>query len=377
MSLEETSAPFVFADALGQVCQLGATGLLLLEREGQAVHVYLVEGRVVRAVPEKKSRRNLLGTMMVRSEVLTWEQLEQALRIQKRTLRRLGDILVGEGMVDRQTISQMHRLQTKETLHRVFLWKEGTYVFEPKELDLDPAASESLDTEQLVEEGKRLAAEWPTIKEKIPALEAKVRASGRARVTGRDKSKPRKKVLKDLTPSEQTILSLLEDGDSIQRVADASKLGRFEACKAVSQLMDKGLIELDSPSSVGKPKERMLGAELLVGLRRTVAWVGVGLIVLAGTGVLAYVSLGSGKGSLAKAVPRYESPLLEAGARARIENALEVWRLEQGTYPQHLEHLVESELLLPIELVYPHGDPWVYRIAEEEPRGYLLLRPIP
>src|SRR2546421_12733972 len=66
----------------------------------------------------------------------------------------------------------MMRLQTSETLYRLFSWKDGSYEFSQE--DVDPARStfEPIRAESILLEGFRRIDEWPALKKKVPWAEA-------------------------------------------------------------------------------------------------------------------------------------------------------------------------------------------------------------
>jgi len=58
----------------------------------------------------------------------------------------------------------------------------------------------------------------------------------------------------------------------------------------------------------------------------------------------------------------------------RLRGALEVYRLERGSYPDRLEALLEAGLAAPRDLHYPWNQAYHYR---RDPEGrYLLLPPV-
>ena len=92
----------------------------------------LLRRRQRRPAPSTQAgkKKDLIGTMLVRAELITEQQLEHALETQRRTLKRLGDVLVSGPRSTREKFAQMVQLQTTETLYRLFTWKSGTYEFE-------------------------------------------------------------------------------------------------------------------------------------------------------------------------------------------------------------------------------------------------------
>jgi hypothetical protein len=124
-------------------------------------------GSVVSAEYAGRKARDKLGSLLVRGALITQEQLDEALGVQKRTLRRLGDILVDLGMVTKEQLRDMTSLQTTQTLYKLFHWKAGTYAFEPREVAFDRETVSPLRCEAVLMEGYRLIDEWPIVRRKI------------------------------------------------------------------------------------------------------------------------------------------------------------------------------------------------------------------
>jgi hypothetical protein len=60
-----------------------------------------------------------LGALLLRSERITLDQREGALRLQRTTARPLGEVLLGLGYVDREGLSAVLTDQIRESLHRL------------------------------------------------------------------------------------------------------------------------------------------------------------------------------------------------------------------------------------------------------------------
>ena len=138
MALRGTLKDFGIADILQLIGHQGKSGVLTLKSGDQHVDIIFADGSVVRAESSTRDRRDLLGRMLVRAEVLSDEQVSRALEVQKRTQRRLGQILVEGGALDRKVLSTFTRLQTTETIYRLFFWSAGTYEFTQKDVTADP-----------------------------------------------------------------------------------------------------------------------------------------------------------------------------------------------------------------------------------------------
>ena len=95
-----TLKDFGIADILQLIGQQQKTGTLHLQSKEQEVHVTFRDG-IVRAESSTRRKKELIGNMLVRAELISESQLESALEIQRRTLKRLGDVLVSERILRR------------------------------------------------------------------------------------------------------------------------------------------------------------------------------------------------------------------------------------------------------------------------------------
>src|SRR5687768_15329475 len=168
MALRGTLGDFGLPDIFQLVGHQQKTGVLLLKDRELEIKIYFVEGNVVKAEQSSRDRADLLGNIMVRAAVITDEQLDTALDTQQRTLRRLGDILIEMGAVDRATLKELARLQTTETIYRLFMWRKGTYEFTATSVDYDEQSYEPIRAENVLMEGFRMVDEWPAVRKVIP-----------------------------------------------------------------------------------------------------------------------------------------------------------------------------------------------------------------
>ena len=97
MALTGTLKDFGIAEILQLIGQQSKSGVLHLKARADEIHVVMWHGSVVSAEYAGRKARDKLGNMLVRADLITDAQLEEALSVQKRTLRRLGDILVELG----------------------------------------------------------------------------------------------------------------------------------------------------------------------------------------------------------------------------------------------------------------------------------------
>jgi len=172
MALSGTLKDFGIADILQLIGHQTKTGRLTLKTGADEVEVFFVNGNVVFASEKARDSRDLLGSLLLRAELLSKERLDDALAIQQRTLKRLGDILVDNASVTHAQLAQMMRLQTTETVYKLFSWKNGSYEFSQETVDAARSTFEPIRSESVLLEGFRRMDEWPAVKRNVPWTDA-------------------------------------------------------------------------------------------------------------------------------------------------------------------------------------------------------------
>jgi hypothetical protein len=383
MALSGTLKDFGIADILQLIGHQTKTGRLTLKSGNDEVEVFFIDGNVVFASEKARKSQNLLGNLLLRAELLSQEQLDEALATQQRTLKRLGDILIESRSVTHQQFAQMMRLQTTETLYKLFGWKTGSYEFSQEDVDSSRSTFEPIRAESILLEGFRRMDEWPSVRKKVPWTEAtfeKVREldtrdlpsidDGGLGLDGGGESggKP--------TEKHKLIYKLAGGGKDAQKIIDASRLGEFEALKGLNELVEWGFLRAVPPARGA--------AALAQGLKQ-------GGRKLASTGLFVRLAMSLAFFAATLVLVRWVAPhlgssrpenLTRRGAMARLvshdqlvrlESALELYRVEHGEYPQALKQLVEGQVVTEQDLRYPYKESYYYR---RTPQGFVLLPPL-
>lgn len=381
MALSGTLKDFGIADILQLIGHQTKTGRLTLRASEEEVEVFFVDGNVVFASEKARKSSNLLGGLLLRADLLSQEQLDEALATQRRTLKRLGDVLVESGALTRTQLAQIMRLQTTETLYRLFSWKNGAYEFSQEEVDAAHATFEPVRAESILLEGFRRMDEWPALKKKAPGADVTFEAlkqldtrdlpsiDGVAADGGEDEPGG--------VPSgrHKLVYRLAVGGKSVQRVVDASRLGEFEALKALNDLLEWGYLK-PVPAARAKALAGGLGTRRR-SLARTGALVRMAATVLCFAATLAGFRIVAPRlGAARAATPAPGGAVARVLSRSqlvRLESALELYRIEHGEYPGALRALVDGQLVTEKDLRYPWADPYYYR---RTPQGFVLLPPL-
>src|SRR5512138_3136286 len=102
MALEGTLRDFSLADIFQLIGLQRKTGVLTLKGKDDSVTVTFLDGKVVGADSINRRLELRLGTVLLKSGLITQEQLNRALEIQKETLQRLGYVLVHYDIISQE-----------------------------------------------------------------------------------------------------------------------------------------------------------------------------------------------------------------------------------------------------------------------------------
>ncbi len=395
MSLRGTLGDFGIADIFQLIGHQAKTGVLLLKDREIEVRIFFVEGNVVKAEQRSRDKADLLGNIMVRAHALNQSQLDSALVQQQRTLRRLGDILVEMAAVDRETLREFARLQTTETIYRLFSWKAGTYEFVAEPVDYDEASYEPIRSENILMEGFRMVDEWPAVRRVVASTECTFKVvhdlpsatvvadDDDDLLAGLDKAlsgvedtsgpAPRK-----IGPAERAVFALVVPGRSVAEMIDLSRLGEFETSKALASLVSNGVLVVVAADAANEKRSFNRMRIVLAELRAFGVRVAVFAAVAAFVGVLTWLS-SNVDGAALNAAPGVNSLRAVADAQGlvaltRVQRALAIHRVERGRYPQALQDLVDLNLLTERDLRFPFETPYGYRLVGDA--GYALALPL-
>jgi DNA-binding transcriptional ArsR family regulator len=398
VALKGTLKDFGIAEILQLIGQQAKSGVLHLESRDDLIHIAIADGNVVRAESAGRKTRERLGTMFVRAEIIKPEELAYALDVQKRSLRRLGDILVELKLVTKEDLRELTALQTTETIYRLFHWKSGTYEFEPGDVEWDPETVTALRAESVLMEGFRRVDEWPLIRKKITSTAMtfeRLRAvepekTGSRRVHKEkaaddvdaafdslgEEPEVKRGEFASLGRNERRCNELAIPGRTVEKIVDLSRLGEFEACKALLNLANLGYLKPIPPANRAAAAVGAYAQDWQARLRRGAARVLATLAIAAALAGIAYwvdrrgLAFGAQGGTAIR--DNTAQRFLGRYQIERLRSALEIYRLERGEYPERLGGLVEVGLASGRDLRYPWSQDYYYR---RDPAGRFVLLP--
>ena len=123
----------IAAIALQDIFQLidlaALSGKLEVHSSSNSGSFYFSNGLLTYAVLQINQRK--IGEILLESQVITQEQLQECLRLHKQGLpqRRFGQILLEKGYIPSGELDDSLLRQIKEAFFEALSWKEGTFTF--------------------------------------------------------------------------------------------------------------------------------------------------------------------------------------------------------------------------------------------------------
>ena len=238
-SLKEASLPDVI-----QLLYLGRrTGCLALADRHNFGTIYLDEGHIVYA--SIVNRRDRLGDILMRNGKITPEQLQQAIDDQTDDRQhKLGEILVGKGILPRAELEEYMRIQIEEAVYFLFTWTSGTFNFEA---GVRPEREDFLvriSPESLLLEGARRVDEWSLVEKKIHSFDL-IFSVDQQHI---GESAP------ELSSEQKRLLPLVDGTRDVRQLVEESGMAEFDVGKALFGLITAGFAHRVGTSTAVAPK---------------------------------------------------------------------------------------------------------------------------
>jgi hypothetical protein len=354
VALHGSLKDFGIAEVFQLIGQQRKTGRLVVGEGSESIFLAFDEGRVVRGGPAgSKLEHDPLGYQLVRSGYLTREQLENLQSESQRSARPLTDLYLATGLIELDTLEEIQHLLTRETVFDVIRRQNGDFHFSAEQVVHDTKPENLLGAEQILMDGLRMLDEWQTFADIVPSEDVVFRRVGNlesARALTKGDSDSR------LGHAER-VLQLIDGRLSVRRVVDLSRLGTFEATRALAELRQAGVIDLVTLKKrvPRRPRRSFRPAQILPSLRvalgSVLPFVALGLML-----ITAY-----GETSLASAFPGSAIPERLASQLGRrfesnlVRELVEARFYETGAYPADLDEIateaaLESRSLTPSRL---------------------------
>ncbi|MHB8172942.1 MAG: DUF4388 domain-containing protein, partial [Nitrospirota bacterium] len=247
MALEGTIKEFGLADIFQLIGLQKKTGTLFLKGLDATVNIHFEDGAVVKIDESLKLPKYLTGKILVNLGKVKPDQLEEALDIQKTTARKIGSILIGQEVINKDDLKDAISFQMKEAVYRVFRWKGGDYKFYQDKVDFDRDTVVPLSSEHLLMDGVRMLDEWPKLEKILPSADT-VLKKDEQRTIPEDEAAGDEEIFSyesgsdNLSKEAHQTLNLIRGSRTVYEIIESSPLGEFDASKSIAELMRKGYL---------------------------------------------------------------------------------------------------------------------------------------
>ena len=240
-TIEEIRVP----EILNNLARKKETGTLYLKRQHIEKTFYLEEGKIVFAASNDSDER--LGVLLLRRNKVTYRQLQECAP-KVNASKRLGTVLVLDGIIQPNDLYQAVIEQIKEIVYGAFDWDNGRFDFQPGTLPEKEVITLNLSAPDLIMNGMQRIWRWSWVKKALPALDMVYRK--------REGWTPIVRKM-TLTREIEEILDLFDRPRTLEEVLQKSALGNFETCRLIWTFMILGIVEeiLVAPTWTVEPQE--------------------------------------------------------------------------------------------------------------------------
>lgn len=234
MAIRGTFKEFSVSDIIQLIHYQKKTGRLTVHHKGTIWTIGFEKGAIALASSDEKGMPRL-GEILVRQGYLDRESLAEALRQQEDRPRPLGRVLEEMNAVSHDDIARALNFQIQETALNLFFHQEGEYMFERVPISYDTNYITPINTEFVLMEGARRVDEWPAIRRVVKGANS-VFSQSDAAVSKKD----------GLSPSQQTVLAVVDGQVTVADMVLNLNMGLFETCNTLSGLMGEACIILST-----------------------------------------------------------------------------------------------------------------------------------
>jgi len=222
---------------IGEVFQLigqqRKTGALEVRGRHGEVELRFDSGGVVSAAPIAERRDAPLLDMIARCGLAPRERLAE---LEAPSDESIGRRIEAAGLLSADALREIEDLLTRETIFDLLRWDDGSFRFAAQPIEHERSAEHLLGAEQVLMDGLRMVDEWHTFATELPEEQTVFRRRAsveeyRSSLAGRP------------APMLERVFLLVDGRATVRRVIDLSRLGSFEATRALVQLARAGWIE--------------------------------------------------------------------------------------------------------------------------------------
>jgi hypothetical protein len=233
LDLQGRIEKFTLTEIFQLVAASRKSGTLGIQKDDSIVMIYFKNGDIIYAYGPRQTYH--LGRLLKERGKLTQQQLDDAINTQAKTenSKRLGEILIHKGYIDRADLEKVVTEQIQELLYSLLSWQTGSFKFYENQFPTEEEITVSLSVEDVILEGLRRLDELNMIRETLPDLNAVYTISATQGQRTRKLS---------LEATEWNIMALVNGQRTINEVCELSGQDRNDTLLKLAQLKLAGLI---------------------------------------------------------------------------------------------------------------------------------------
>jgi hypothetical protein len=368
MALQGDLKDFSITEIVQLIGQQFKTGVLNVQHGRKKVEIHFVDGMIVHVFSTYRAKKDLLGEILVKAQVITQQQLDQALKVQQETLAYLGEILIDLQLVKTDEVLRVIQNQIYEAIYDLFRWGEGHFRFDLRLVEKYRRIPLALSPENVLLNVLRILDEWPEIEKKISSPYI---VFEKVPVEEIEEGYDIAELGEKMSAEAEVVHGLVDGNRTVQEIVDRSLVGKYNVFDSLAKMEEAGLIRrvgIERPG-FGDLVSRKTFRNVSFMVRFGALFAILFLLIILFKPLLKDVVVHSRIEKPELGLPRAYSDTLN---RMKIMTALEIYRMEKGKYPGDLRQLVSSGILADRDLLSEGGQPYWYRVGSD---GRISLRP--
>jgi hypothetical protein len=221
-----------FPSLLYSILARSDTGVLTLTGDTCEKSIYVQDGRPTFATSSDRDDR--LGQVLFKTGQVSLLGLMEAVEVSVKAGKRLGTVLVEQGLIQPHQLVEGVRTQVQAIIHSLFVWTRGRYRYATGPLPTDEVITLKLSPGDLILEGIRTVDSWGRIWEAVGPLEATYRTTDRLEVLVKDMA---------LSLEEWSLLSHCEQPVPLKDLCRISPMADFEICRFLWAALTLGIVQ--------------------------------------------------------------------------------------------------------------------------------------
>jgi len=218
------------------------TGILAIGRNDQHKSIFIKDGDIIFA--SSKYEDDWLGVVLLKLGKISLIQYDQASQATQKTQKRLGAVLVEQGVLSPKDLFGVVTHQVKEIILSLFTWLDGDYRFEEGSLPAQEVITLKMSTANLILDGIRRINDLVRLRNELPPPDTILRITSDPLILFQDIQ---------LTEPDRKFLLQMDGKSTMAQNFAASDLPAFDTMKLLTFFLSVGLVEIGAADLQTEP----------------------------------------------------------------------------------------------------------------------------